>query len=867
MPSKSEKAHISDASNPSHPQEQPHSSIHGDVHHSAGNAWNGDGDTSPLPSPLPTQSLLNSDNSPRDLIDQINAANETAPLPSVKMTTLAPSIHSKKHTSSQHSIQPSDASHAALPPHPLQNQQSPDGLQSPADSLATLDEPHLTTFSSASTAEAKYTFFYYFKYSVVYLACIFFGLSAWIAVNALYSELPEFSNSQPEAQTLSSYLIAAQQIGNILFFIFLHFFGGFLFRRPLNMKLAILIFLLLNVFVLFLVSFAWQHTVWIAGGHRSIVLYVGMAIAGFSSATSNVFFFPIVSQFPQSFTNAYSIGLGAASALVGGGALVQDAGSIHRRFTAEVFFYFLAILICGSVCAYSFLCWHPWALELKNDHNSKNDDRNEKKKVPFLPLATLLIRGVVPDVDVSNIYSDSRVFSKSDDNLSKKSGFDYNSDKHYDVLFPNGPIVVMDRWKNMSTNGTTAPTKWTTSSADDSIVCDATGDRIFSEAGNLPNRDEQSWYMQSITVPLPIPTKLSLFQNGAGYFFCIFIVALMNFGLHQSFLPYSCFNYNNSKKVYLWGTSILFIVDPCIRLLLSFPFISRILCRKWVLYIATFVVVLAEILTIVLASQSPFPWGWEDPNMGIFPVFLSGLVGVGYALVSTCVFLMMYNEAEPSQRPVLMQGEQDDDQFRESISMATEDNNGPESAEMEADVSDVSDATICDMSLPAMQAVYLSESLRTKFVHPDDNLDDLDDKSDDCVRARYAFMLWARDKELQRQETLKAAKQVTNDQDHTENEEDVEDAVHQHDDHGEGLGHVVYHLNHWCKGLHVGRKPYVGVIRENFAQISRYYAQVNKNKFPFWKKAGKSKIPAIIPEEQSVVRASVTRPPEVDNNV
>jgi hypothetical protein len=97
--------------------------------------------------------------------------------------------------------------------------------------------------------------------------------------------------------------------------------------------------------------------------------------------------------------------------------------------------------------------------------------------------------------------------------------------------------------------------------------------------------------------------------------------------------------------VYLWASSILFIVDPAVRLILAAPGVAARAQRLWAVLFAAATVVVAEALIVALAAASPQPWGWDRADAGALPVVLSAAVGAGYAFVSTLVFLRMHDEA------------------------------------------------------------------------------------------------------------------------------------------------------------------------------------------------------------------------------
>jgi len=66
------------------------------------------------------------------------------------------------------------------------------------------------------------------------------------------------------------------------------------------------------------------ETTYLVGSQKSIVLYVAIAAAGFTSASSNVFFYPVMAQYPRRYIAAYTFGLSLSSTSTGVAALIQD---------------------------------------------------------------------------------------------------------------------------------------------------------------------------------------------------------------------------------------------------------------------------------------------------------------------------------------------------------------------------------------------------------------------------------------------------------------------------------------------------------------------------------------------------------------
>nr|XP_020473394.1 solute carrier family 52, riboflavin transporter, member 3 [Monopterus albus] len=215
------------------------------------------------------------------------------------------------------------------------------------------------------------------------LACAF-GLGSWVAVNGLWVELPLIVNTLPEGWELPSYLTVIIQLAfpGLLIVTLTHKFC------PGHLKDHVVIYFILSIGVLscILLIFFWDKTTIVAGASHSTALFVISFFLSMVDCTSSVTFLPFMMQLPAKYVSTYFIGEGLSGFLPAVVALAQGVGFakcvnssqtagnhtgssikteyLPPNFSTEVFFSFLAAMMCISLAAFTALKRLPWAFEL-----------------------------------------------------------------------------------------------------------------------------------------------------------------------------------------------------------------------------------------------------------------------------------------------------------------------------------------------------------------------------------------------------------------------------------------------------------------------------------------------------------------------
>ncbi|KAM6994539.1 riboflavin transporter 2-like [Tautogolabrus adspersus] len=241
------------------------------------------------------------------------------------------------------------------------------------------------------------------------LACLF-GMGSWVAINGMWVELPLVVPQIPEGWFLPSYLTVLIQMANIgpLFITLMHHFRpGTLDERP-----VIYCIVGLGVIATFLLAFFWKHTVAIGGSFHSVPLLVLSFLLSVVDCTSSVTFLPFMMRLRPQYLTTYFAGEGLSGLVPAVVALIQGVGVVHcqnatlvnvvnetvvnatmvgsgelkaiyqpAKFSAQVFFVFLSVMMVVCMVAFIMLNYHPAvARERKNDLYFSGDLVPEKRE-------------------------------------------------------------------------------------------------------------------------------------------------------------------------------------------------------------------------------------------------------------------------------------------------------------------------------------------------------------------------------------------------------------------------------------------------------------------------------------------------------
>jgi hypothetical protein len=240
--------------------------------------------------------------------------------------------------------------------------------------------------STSTTNPPSHSHLPLYQRLAVLFACTMLGLGAWLPVTAIYTELPAMSTTQPEASALSSYVTAAQQSGNVIFFIFTWLLSSWVLASPYRHRISIILILLTDIVVMAITATFYSVTAPVFAVKRSVILLSSMITVGFVCACTNVLFYPLLAPYPINYTHAYSVGLGLANALTGCLALLQRSSSGYTRFSVSTDYLIITIVSIAVFGCFCFLSWHPWSIA-QQTHNRSAGPRNHL----FTPIASLIL--------------------------------------------------------------------------------------------------------------------------------------------------------------------------------------------------------------------------------------------------------------------------------------------------------------------------------------------------------------------------------------------------------------------------------------------------------------------------------------------
>ena len=237
---------------------------------------------------------------------------------------------------------------------------------------------------------------------ITYILVVIFGTGSWIAINALWVELPIFVQEIPERWSLQSYLTVIIQLANVAPLAFT--LGNKFFPRIVREIPAIYISVLIGIAACALLAFFWKETSFVAGAERSTALLVLCFFLAMVNCLSSVTFLPYMATFRGVYMSPFfGGGLGglfpslvALAQGVGGGShtscvnptltpmnTTNETSSNNTttgswgpgpKFSVEVFFWFLTGMMVACGLAFLGLNYLPVAKRQQVVKNLKGDD-------------------------------------------------------------------------------------------------------------------------------------------------------------------------------------------------------------------------------------------------------------------------------------------------------------------------------------------------------------------------------------------------------------------------------------------------------------------------------------------------------------
>ncbi|XP_070553705.1 riboflavin transporter 2-like [Ptychodera flava] len=218
------------------------------------------------------------------------------------------------------------------------------------------------------------------------LVCLF-GMASWLDINGVWVQLPIIVNYLPEGWALASYLVLVIQIANIgpIVFSIVNRFTSKRIEIPTNYS----IIGIGMISCLLLIPF-WDTTSYVNGEERSTAFLTLCAFLALVDCTSSVSFLAFMSLFEKPFMSSYFVGEGFSAFVPSVLGLLQGVGGNPEclnhtyvnstlignttinttyyeteyyypppRYSVEVFFFLLALLLLTSLVSFALLVHLP----------------------------------------------------------------------------------------------------------------------------------------------------------------------------------------------------------------------------------------------------------------------------------------------------------------------------------------------------------------------------------------------------------------------------------------------------------------------------------------------------------------------------
>lgn len=212
----------------------------------------------------------------------------------------------------------------------------------------------------------------------IYFCVFLFGLSTWITINGIFSQVPIFFNILPEKYEVATLIVFIVQLSNIFPFLY-SFISVFIPKRwNYNVETVIIYFILLVGFVSSLLfGFVWDKTVTIAGKEISIALFIVVFLMGSVDCLTSVIYFPFISNYKYHYSSSLSFGASSTGLIVGLIAMIQQPGNTQPNFSVTVFSFFLVIITIVSALGFTILRFSKYG---RDELTIQKEDSVEKKE-------------------------------------------------------------------------------------------------------------------------------------------------------------------------------------------------------------------------------------------------------------------------------------------------------------------------------------------------------------------------------------------------------------------------------------------------------------------------------------------------------
>ncbi|XP_065212064.1 solute carrier family 52, riboflavin transporter, member 3-A-like isoform X1 [Planococcus citri] len=257
--------------------------------------------------------------------------------------------------------------------------------------------------------------------------CVSFGMSTWLPVNSVYSQMPLLTQYAPESWNLASYFSVVVQIANIAPL-------GYYFVRDRKWcpdSVLICLFLLLGTIASVFLSFTYHVPVSIFGAQHSFFFFFFAFFLSMVGCVSSVLFLPFMGRLPEVYLVSFFIGEGLSGFIPSFLALLQGvakdpvcisvnvSGVITKQevmkeplFSSGLFFFIISTIMLFNTLCFLYLNYFSnlmskYSVTPNPASNSEeinvNSSRNHETEDPDIPKFLLIVLLVV--VGIINCFS------------------------------------------------------------------------------------------------------------------------------------------------------------------------------------------------------------------------------------------------------------------------------------------------------------------------------------------------------------------------------------------------------------------------------------------------------------------------------
>lgn len=214
----------------------------------------------------------------------------------------------------------------------------------------------------------------------IYCCVFLFGLSTWITINGVFSQVPIFFNTLPEKYEVATLIVFIVQLSNIFPFLY-SIISVFIPKRFNYLIETIIIYLIIFVGLSSSILFGlfWNKTVNIAGREISLTLFIFVFLMGSVDCLTSVVYFPFISNYKYHYSSALSFGASSTGLIVGIIGLIQQPGSENPNFSVTIFSFFLAFITLVSGIGFTILRFSKYGRNELSVKEGKEKEENTER--------------------------------------------------------------------------------------------------------------------------------------------------------------------------------------------------------------------------------------------------------------------------------------------------------------------------------------------------------------------------------------------------------------------------------------------------------------------------------------------------------